>query len=589
MTNGGREAPAADGGYRAAPAAATRLPLAGGDGRGRWFLSRPRSAWLALLLALTQAILLAHVAWDKSDTADEGTHLAAAARLWASGDFRYNCEAPVLPKWGFALALRIADPSLSNAPARWRLWDRPAPEMRRILFAARLATILVIAGGGLLLWSAARRFGAWPAFLTHALWSFSPTVLANGSLATLDGWSAALMCGVIWAGVRMVERPGAIRAGVLGAFCAGAVASKVTTLGVLPVALAVMAWAWRRRGAPAAPTGAPLTTSLLAFFGTLIVVLWALYGFTVGGVDMARPCRHGPEGSPTAVGPVPFPAWLEGILFQWRHGAAGHPSYLFGEVRSTGWWWFYLACLALKVTVGAQALAVVRAGATVVRPPPRSAFWIDVALLAYPLLLLVAMSAGRHQANVMFLLPAFPFAMMWVGRGVADVHRAFGAAGRVLVVGFLLLGVLESLRVHPHYLMFFNVWAGGPTGGPRYLIHREDWGQDVRRLAEWQRREGIARVFYARYLTRADRWGVVYEGVPCEPRAGVYALHAVEVHRNYSLKRGCVDWLTVEPPDERIGYSIYIYRVDEERMARLQAERGTPTPFWRSTAHGPER
>lgn len=45
---------------------------------------------------------------------------------------------------------------------------------------------------------------------------------------------------------------------------------------------------------------------------------------------------------------------------------------------------------------------------------------------------------------------------------------------------------------------------------------------------------------------------------------------------------GCLDWLTVEPPDERLGWSIYLYRVDAARIARLAAKRGTVTPFART-------
>jgi hypothetical protein len=62
----------------------------------------------------------------------------------------------------------------------------------------------------------------------------------------------------------------------------------------------------------------------------------------------------------------------------------------------------------------------------------------------------------------------------------------------------------------------------------------------------------------------------------------VFALHAVEVHRPWRIGRGCLDWLTVEPPDERLGHSIYVYRVDAARLARLAAMRGTATPFVRT-------
>ena len=58
------------------------------------------------------------------------------------------------------------------------------------------------------------------------------------------------------------------------------------------------------------------------------------------------------------------------------------------------------------------------------------------------------------------------------------------------------------------------------------------------------------------------------------------------MHRPRRIDEGCLDWLTVEPPDDRLGYSIYLYTVDEGRAARLMSERGRVTPFWRSGPAG---
>jgi hypothetical protein len=54
------------------------------------------------------------------------------------------------------------------------------------------------------------------------------------------------------------------------------------------------------------------------------------------------------------------------------------------------------------------------------------------------------------------------------------------------------------------------------------------------------------------------------------------------VHRPKRIRPGCLDWLTVEPPDERLGHSIYIYLVNKARIERLAEERGHVTPFWSS-------
>ena len=57
---------------------------------------------------------------------------------------------------------------------------------------------------------------------------------------------------------------------------------------------------------------------------------------------------------------------------------------------------------------------------------------------------------------------------------------------------------------------------------------------------------------------------------------------ALCTHRPKRIAPGCLDWLTVEPPDARLGYSIYLYQVNRPRIERLLAARGRVEPFWRS-------
>jgi hypothetical protein len=543
---------------------------------------------VAVGLALVQATLLARTAWDKSDTADEPTYIAAGALLWAHRDYTFNFGAPVLPKWGFAAALRVVDPTIDDTPEEWyragihMLWSGRPGRLQRNLFAARCASILVTVLGGLLLWSAARRCGDVAAAATHVLWCFSPTILASGALATLDAWVTAMLCAVLWAAVRLWEAPTPTRAAQAGACLGLAIASKVTALGVIPPLVVMGALALRRRARTHGPSPRRDALCALAFAGAAFLVLWSLYGFTVGWVSSAafpwlrnaRPLH--------LVGPLPFPNWIEGLVQQLSLGGAGHRGYLFGEARRTGWWWFYFAAFALKTTIGAQALALGRLVSWWKRPPSRRDLAIDAALLAYPVLLFLAMSLGRTQIGIRYLLPAFPFAMVWAGRGTDDLRRAFGKRGLAAAAVCVLAGTVESLAVHPHHLMFFNRWAGGPTGGPRYFVVGDDWGQDQRRLGEWMRERQVPGIFYTYYCGMPQMWGINYRPPSCTPRRGTYALQAVEVHRPRHIEAGCLDWLTVEPPDERIGYSIYIYQVNKERLDRLVAARGTARPFWRS-------
>jgi hypothetical protein len=544
-----------------------------------------------LVLCAAQAALLARTAWDKSDTADEPHYLAVSVPQWLHMDLASNCDSPTVPRWAFGLALRLVDPPLfdeTSPQGRHPLWSRPSREMRRNLFAARLATIVVTLLGGLLLWRAAGAFGTGVGLVTYALWCFSPSVLASGSLATLDAWVTASACAAIWATLRLVHEPTAVRAAVAGGILALATASKTTGLGLVPVVVAVGSWAvireCRRQGRPWAR---PLAAQWTALAAALVLTVWVAYGFRFGYVDTARVCGK-ESGLPShVIGPLPFAYWFEGHLFQALHGRRGHLGYLFGETSSGGWWWFYLAALALKTTIGAQALAGLRLAAWAKSPPARRELAIDAVILAYPILLVTAMSLGKAQNGIKYILPAFPFAMLWAGRALPDVQRAFGRWGLGAACAALVAGTAESLAVHPHHLMFFNRWAGGPGGGQRYLVSGDDWGQDQRRLGEWQRTTHPWRLFYTYYNGDPAHWGIVYEEPPCAPQPGYYALHAVEVHRPKRTAPGCLDWLTVESPDARLGYSIYLYQVNKARIERLVASRETTKPFWRSGPAGP--
>ena len=131
---------------------------------------------------------------------------------------------------------------------------------------------------------------------------------------------------------------------------------------------------------------------------------------------------------------------------------------------------------------------------------------------------------------------------------------------------FALLDLLATLVV--------VVWLGAIV---RDIVRRVGWRRGAGRCAL-----RTAALVGALYLAFLALWGINYRPPSCTPRRGTYALQAVEVHRPRHIEVGCLDWLTVEPPDERIGHSIYIYQVNKERLDRLVANRGRERPFWRS-------
>ena len=381
--------------------------------------------------------------------------------------------------------------------------------------------------------------------------------------------------------MRLWQRLATGRALQLGAAIGLAAACKVPAVGMLPLAAVFVLGLVQQAAGRWEPARVARLWAALA--GGFFFALWAVYGFSLGVIQTNDLCgTAGGLGYHSRIGPLPFPAWIQGLLLQWIHGEGGHLTYLFGRTGSDGWWWFYLACLALKTTLGAQAAGLVGIVATLRRRPAAIEAMGDAVILAFPALLFTVMSLGSTQNGIRYILPLFPFCMFWLGRALPRASAAFGSRGRAALFALVGLGILESLSVHPHHLMFFNRWAGGPEGGARYLIHGDDWGQDQRRLAEFMKTQEPWQLYYTFYNGNPGRWGLVWKQAPCEPTPGYYALQAVEVHRPKRMQAGCLDWLTVEPPDARIGYSIYFYQVTKARIERLVAEREATKAFWRS-------
>jgi hypothetical protein len=544
------------------------------------------------LLACVQLLLLLDAAWDKADTPDEPRYIGGAIMQLARGDFSQYGHCP-LPKWGFAVALYAVEPWIADTPAKnWReaahihLYKHPLPRLRRNLLAARSATILVCLLTGVVLWTTAARMGMAAGFFAQALWSFSPAVLAHGSLATLDAWTAAAVAALLLATVRLLEKPSRGRALALGGVIGLGLGVKIVTVVWLPAALLALAVRMRTSGT----TGGGHRRQLAQLVATVLLAglgsLWAVNGFSIGTVDTTALVGDF-GGRAIAVGPVPFPSWIEGLLRQMAVGSSGNRNYLFGVMRKEGWWWYYLAVVAFKVTIGAQILGVLRV-VQMLRWRSRASLLIDMGLLVPPAILFAVFSLSDNQTGVRYLLPMFPPLILWASRLVERGPSA-PALLRGLALAALMMATAESLAVRPHWLMFFNQWAGGPEGGPRYLVDSDDWGQDQRRLAEWQRKKHLGGIFYASYTDNPRVWGIRFKPAPCTPRTGVFALQVTEVYRPKRRKPGCYDWLTVEPPDERIGYSIYIYYVNRQRRAELESKRLTTAPFFRGATGPPAK
>lgn len=526
---------------------------------------------VAVLLAL-HAGLLVHTALDKSETFDEPDYLRSSEDL-VEGGWKYGT--PAVPRYLVGVAMRVVAPEVHQPGPRassHEFWSALSfRSQRNILLAGRMVSILFSLVGAFALWRIGRRWGPFVGVTALALWATAPVMLASACLVVPHGWAASTIALLTLAVVRARERPSTGRLAVVGAALGLALGTfTAATLAVPTLGLLLCAHVHEHHESLRARARALVGNGAL-IFGIAALTLWAIYGFSFGPVF-----EFGPPETATWWS-TPAPAWVSLFLeHRQRYGTVAiySQNYALGTTYEGSVWWFYPLTFLVKLPVAVQALVVLRL-ATLVRSTRRE-LALDAALLLFPALLFVALSRSPEQPNIQYLLVGAAPVIAWLALVGDRLGRLIPGPGRVRAVlaGLLALGSVEMLRVHPHHLMFFNVWAGGPAEGPNILMNREDWGQDKKRLADWIAAHPGGPLYYYSLTESYARWGLVEAPYPCRPTPGTYAVHAKLLFfpgpwMLRVMKPTCLNWLVQEPPDERLGWSIYVWRVDEARAQRL--------------------
>ena len=266
--------------------------------------------------------------------------------------------------------------------------------------------------------------------------------------------------------------------------------------------------------------------------------------------------------------PIPAPkAYVVGFDAVKRDTEEGEfGSYLLGEWSQQGWWYYDLVAFGVKAPLPLLALLLVSPWFLRRERLPRR----ELLALALPLLALVALlTLNRANIGVRYLLPIYPFLFVWIGCVWAGAPGRRGAIAFAAVAAYYVGAVA---LVHPNHLSFFNVLAGGPSGGHRFLVDSNlDWGQDLYRLKpalEALDHEGPVRLLYFGHV-HPRLYGIDYELVPNEPVADVVAVSVNYLMgyrypvlrpngRSERVRRNRVAWLRELEPVARAG-TIWIF------------------------------
>ncbi len=262
--------------------------------------------------------------------------------------------------------------------------------------------------------------------------------------------------------------------------------------------------------------------------------------------------------------PVPLPSdYVRGIDLQKSDFERKMWSYLRGEYRLGGWWYYYLYALAIKEPLGTLALGLLAAGLAW-RARDYRATWADELTLILPCVAVFTLVSSQTGFNryYRYVLPALPYFYIAVSR----VGRAFTLRRwpQSCVAGLALgWAVASSVVLFPHSMSYFNELAGGPVGGHHHLIDANiDWGQDVFYLKKWADEHPEARPLY---VYTAGPLGPEDVGIPGTepPKDRPPGWYAIGVHEMHDIGGTYQDFLK-RRPNSMVAYTIYIYHLTGE-------------------------
>lgn len=369
-------------------------------------LTHRRTAAAVIALLAVHIGLIAYSATRHSPTLNEPGHLVAGLSHWGFGRFEVYCVNPPLVHYMAAIPVLIA-----GYEADWSgLYDSPGarPEFKMgedfirangersiwLFTIARWACLPFSVIGGLFCFAWSREL--WRSnlagIISLILWCFEPNILAHGELITPDCAATALGLGATYLFWRWLRQPTWGRTTTAGLVLGLAELTKTSWIilfGLYPAIWIVDRWLVRRSETgsqrPAASSdlraesrekaaAAPLS-QVVALLALGLYVLNLGYGFDDSFTKLRdftfvshaltglKPGEPGNRFGNSWVGALPVPVpkqYLRGIDLQKKDFEDyGQPSYLRGEWKDGGWWYYYIYGLAVKTPHGSQATLVI--------------------------------------------------------------------------------------------------------------------------------------------------------------------------------------------------------------------------------------
>ncbi|MBI4803385.1 MAG: glycosyltransferase family 39 protein [Elusimicrobia bacterium] len=511
---------------------------------------------------------------NSSPTYDEPLHIAAGHAYWKTGKYRINIKdhpplaemAAALPLLFFKLdAFETSRLYSDNDQYNWAdlFIYQNAAGAEKIVNTARLFSYF--------LWTTLMAFfiflfakelvSAEAGLLSALVFLLMPVFISNNALVATDSaaaglYLAAFLFALLFArhykgGVK--EKKAWLYLGLCALASASAMASKFS-MAVLPGFILLMwliEFAVTNRAAELKKLLLPALIYLAGTFAALAVI----YGFTQVNL------------------------YFEGLAATAARLKTGRPSFINGNHSIYGVWWYFPFAFLIKTPL--SVLIFFAAGMVYsLKNGRESHIWLFAPFILY----FICAAGSKLQIGVRHILPVMPFCVIFAGTGAqVFLERKYLRPAAVLLILALAFSVAN---VHPYYLAYFNEAAGGPGNGYKRLVDSNlDWGQDLKTLAGYLKKEGSPPVYLAYFGTaKPQYYGIKYipfglysdvrfqGAVEAPPEGGrvLVAVSATNLQSAYYRNKEFFNWLLKKEPVFKAGYSIFVYDLTQDMEARTK-------------------
>ena len=269
---------------------------------------------------------------------------------------------------------------------------------------------------------------------------------------------------------------------------------------------------------------------------------------------------------------LPAPELLHGAALAWALNRLGSASYLFGQVKSGGWWYFYLVALAVKLPLPLLVLFVT--AIVVLAKYKEMSMLFPLAALAAVLLITLHVS---YQVGMRHILVTVPLITIVGGLGIAAPlrhTRGLRLVG-IAVVALLVWQAGESISAQSDFLAYFNELAGKDPSSVLVTGCDLDCGQDLFRLARELHARNTSQctllLWSSADIARSNLPVNEMENpVPESPKTlqGCVALSS-RAYRlgdvfHHSYGPGYFSWLNRYQPVANVGRTIRLYEIPQQ-------------------------